>query len=283
MGWRWVDWVTLIISGAAFLAAVAFLPETFSPIILSFKASLVRKETGDQSYKSEHDEEANLLTRLKDNLSRIVYFIFRETTTLLFGIYITLLYMLIFGFLEGFNYIFTQTYHFDVGYRFTSFGAIGVGILLGLPYVVLLNHFSSPGPKVPPPEKRLKPAVFASVLLPISLFWIGWTNRPDISYWSDLGACCLFGFALMALFTSTYHYILDAYGTNAASALAAITFMRYFASGGMVLATEPLYKVLTVKWMLTLLGCVAAVLTPVPWIFSWKGTSIRRRSKWAEA
>lgn len=283
VGWRWVNWVTLIVSGAAFLAAALCLPETFAPTILSFKASLVRQETKDKSYKSEHDEQANLATKLKDNLSRIVYFIFREPTTLLFGLYMTLLYMLIFGFLEGFDYIFTKTYDFSLSYRYTSFSAIGVGILLGLPYVVLLNRFSSTAQEPPPPEKRLKPAVFASALLPISLFWIGWTNRPDISYWSDLGACCLCGFALMALFTSAYHYLLDSYGTNAASAIAAITFMRYFASGGMVLATEPLYEGLTVKWMLTLLGCIAAVLTPVPWVFSWQGPLIRERSKWAKA
>ena len=129
----------------------------------------------------------------------------------------------------------------------------------------------------------MKPAIVASALLPISLFWIGWTNRPDIPYWSELGACCLFGFALMALFISTYQYLLDTYGTNAASAMAAVTLMRYFASGGMVLATGPLYNALMFKWMLTVLGCIAAVLTPVPWLFSWKGRLIRERSKWAEA
>lgn len=200
--------------------------------------------------------------------------------------YLTLLYILIYGFLQGFDYIFTRTYHFNVGYRYTSFGAIVIGILLGLPYVLLLNFTFGKTSKsdqsaAPPPEQRLGPALFASPLLPISLFWIGWTNRPDISYWSDLGACCLFGFAVMALFASTYHYLLDSYGTNAASAMAAVTFIRYFASGGMVLATGPMFTALTVKWTLTLLGCVAAVLTPVPWVFWRYGSVIRGKSKWA--
>ena len=98
---------------------------------------------------------------------------------------------------------------------------------------------------------------------------------------SDLEACCLFGFSLMALFTTTHHDLIDTYSTNAAGALAAMTFVRYFAGNNMVLGTKPLYEALTVKWMLTMLGSVAALLTPMPWVFACKGAVIRRKSKWA--
>lgn len=267
-----------------YIIAALFLPETFSPIILSYKASILRQETGNQSHQAEHDE-ASLTDKLKSTLSRIIYFIFREPTTIFFGIYITVLYLLIYGFLEGFDYVFTKTYLFAIGERYTCFAAIAIGVLLGMPYVILVNRFAtkryqSSGDN--PPERRLLPALFAAPLLPISLFWLGWTNNPSISYWSDLGACCLFGFALHALFTSTYHYLLDTYGTVASSALAAITCVRYLASGGMVIITEPMYKGLGVNWTLTLLGCVAALLTPVPLIF-WKwGPLMRKKSKYAE-
>lgn len=196
-----------------------------------------------------------------------------------------MLYLLIYGFLEGFDYIFTRTYSFDVGQRYTAFAAIAIGVLLGMPYVILTNYLTArrqQGSQSQAPERRLTPALFAAPLLTISLFWLGWTNRPSISYWSDLAACALFGFALHSLFASTYHYLLDTYGTVASSALAAITCVRYLASGGMVLITEPMYEALSVKWTLTLLGCVAALLTPVPWIF-WKwGPLMRKKSKYAE-
>lgn len=214
-----------------------------------------------------------------------MHFLFREPTTILFGTYITVLYLLIYGFLEGFDYIFTKTYLFNVGQRYTCFAAIAIGVLLGMPYVILVNRLTAKRYQKSAdtsPERRLFPALFAAPLLPVSLFWLGWTNRPSISYWSDLAACCLFGFALHALFTSTYHYLLDTYGTVASSALAAITCVRYLASGGMVLITEPMYKGLSVKWTLTLLGCIAALLTPVPLVF-WKwGPLMRKKSKYAE-
>lgn len=266
------------------MIAALTLPETFAPIILSFKASILREKTGNESHQAEHDK-TSITELLGNNLSRIIYFLSREPTTILFGTYITVLYLLIYGFLEGFDYIFTKTYLFGVGQRYTAFAAIALGVLLGTPYVILVNRLMArrhQGSGSPAPERRLTPALFASPLLTISLFWLGWTNRPSISYWSDLAACTLFGFALNALFTSTYHYLLDTYGTVASSALAAITCVRYLASGGMVLVTEPVYEALTVKWTLTLLGAVAALLMPVPWIF-WKwGPSMRKKSKWAE-
>lgn len=245
---------------------------------------MLRRTTSNKSYQAEHGE-TSLTELLSNNMARIVYFLFREPTTIMCGTYITVLYLLIYGFLEGFDYIFTKTYLFNVGQRYTSFTAIAVGILLGLPYLLLVNHFTAKrhqASQSSAPERRLVPALLAAPLLPVSLFWLGWTNRASVSYWSNLGACCLFGFALFTLFTSTYHYLLDTYGTVASSALAAITCVRYLASGGMVLITEPMYEGLTVKWTLTLLGGIAALLAPVPWIF-WKwGPLMRKKSKWAE-
>lgn len=283
LGWRWSDWFTLIISSAVFVVAVMCLPETFSPIILSFKAKSLRAMSGDDTYRAQHDESGKLSERLAVNLRRIARFTFRESTTVLFGLYLTFLYLLIYGFLEGFDSIFTDTYAFGIGERYSAFAAVAIGICLGLPYVVLINRYvarrqsSRSENDQPRPGARLIPSLFASPLLVVAMFWLGFTNRKDISYFSDLGACCLFGFALMALFTPTYHYLLDTYGTVASSALAAITFMRYLASGGMVIATEPLYMALTVKWTLVLLGSVAAVLMPIPWLFWWRGA--RKRSR----
>lgn len=283
LGWRWVDWVTLVISGVAFLLAASCLPETYSPIILSFKAAALRKDTGDTRYQSTYDKQTGFSALLVANLRRIAHFIVRELTTVVFGLYLTLLYMLVFGFLEGFDYIFSDTYGFDVGQRYTSFSAIAIGIVLGLPYMLMFNYLARrPGHNAEPaPEQKLLPMIVPAPILAGCLFWIGWTNRVDISYWSDLSACCVFGFSVMALFTSTYHYLLDCYGVDAASAMGAATFMRYMASGGMVMITEPMYERLGVEWTMTLLGSIAAILSPLPLVFWYYGRTIRKRSRWA--
>jgi DHA1 family multidrug resistance protein-like MFS transporter len=289
LGWRWVDWLTLIVSGGAFVVAVLFLPETSKGAILKVKARMMRQETGHERYIADGAGEGSVGKMLLEHLQRMAHFIFREMTTLLFGLYLTLLYLLIYGFLEGFDFLFTDTYRFDTGRRYSAFAAIAVGILLGLPYILTVNKLTASRNagkqgqgQQGQVEQRLIPALLPSILLTISMFWIGWTDRADISDFSVLGACCLFGFSLMALFTTTYHYLIDAYGTSASSAMCAATFMRYMASGGMVMATEPLYLALHVEWTLTLFGCVAGVLTPVPWVFWWYGSKLREKSKYAE-
>ncbi len=86
VGWRYVDWLTLGISGAAFLLAALCLPETFSPVILAFKASILREMTGDITFMSDFEQQSKLPKRLADNMRRIGYFVFREYVLRLFGL-----------------------------------------------------------------------------------------------------------------------------------------------------------------------------------------------------
>lgn len=41
-----------------------------------------------------------------------------------------------------------------------------------------------------------------------------------------------------------------------------------------------MFKGMGIQWAMTLLGCVAAVLAPVPVIFYFKGAQIRKNSKY---
>lgn len=290
--WQWTAWVTLIISGAAFLAAFVFLPETETDMLLTWKASILRKQTGNNEHYAEHEQGASLVTRIGQRLNDMAIFLTREPITVLFGLYMTLLYILVFTFLHGFHYVFSKNYNFTPGQTGSAFASTVIGVLAGVPYIMLCNYLhhrhlrkhsnpDSTGPLTPTPESRLLPAIPTTILLPISLFWLGFTNTPNISVFSSLGACCLFGFALTTIFTPTYHYLIDAYGTHSSSAMSAVTTMRYYAAGGMVIATIPAYEALHVKYVMVLLGSVSAVMVPVPALFWWKGEAIRGRSRFA--
>ena len=101
--------------------------------------------------------------------------------------------------------------------------------------------------------------------------------------WSVLGACFLFGLVLMAMYTSSYGYIVDSYGTHAASALSAITMLRYIIAGGMAMGTRPLFTLhgFGVKWTMTVLGSMAVLLAPAPFVFWRMGPRLRARSAFA--
>ncbi|CAH0033752.1 unnamed protein product [Clonostachys rhizophaga] len=286
LGWRWTEWVTLIISSTAFLIAFLFLPETYLPLLLDWKAQELRRITGDTRYTSEFSQKSSTAARIRRNITLPAIFFLTEPIIIVLGFYLVLLYILLFTFLSGFDYIFKQTYQLTDGLEGSCFASIAAGVTaftVSTPALYAWARWQTEYVRGAPikPEFRLWPAIVTALLLPISLFWLGWTNYPSISIWSGLAACFIFGIVLIAIYISSYEYITDSYLDHAASALASITMLRYFISGGMVMAARPMYNGIGVHWTLTLLGCIAALLAPAPFLFWIYGPKLRKKSSYA--
>ena len=91
------------------------------------------------------------------------------------------------------------------------------------------------------------------------------------------------GFGIFTIFLSLLNYLVDAYLMFAASAIAANTFMRSLFGGIFPLFASYMYKGMGIQWANTMLGCVAALLVPMPVIFYLYGKKIRAKSKFAPA
>ncbi|KAK4120455.1 MFS general substrate transporter [Parathielavia appendiculata] len=288
LGWRWNEWITLIISVPAFILAFVFLPETYLPVLLDWKASGIRRATNDRRYVSEHVYSNTFKAQMKKGLTMPTRFFFTEPVIAVLGIYLILLYTLLFTFLSGFDYLFSETYGLSTALTGSCFGAIASGataftlLAPGLYSLARARTEHVRGARVSP-EFRLWPAIVAGPLLPVSLFWLGWGNYSSVSIWCSLTACFLFGAVMIAIYVSSYEYIIDSYGDHSAMALSSITFLRYMIAGGMVMASRPMYSGIGVHWTMTLLGCIATVLAPAPLIF-WKlGPKLRKKSPYAES
>lgn len=70
---------------------------------------------------------------------------------------------------------------------------------------------------------------------------------------------------------------------SAASALAANTFLRSLAGAGFPLFAQQMFNGMGIQWAATLIGCVAAVLVPIPILFYFYGARLRTKSKFAPA
>lgn len=71
IGWRWIYWVLFIFVGVVFGATVLLMPETLSPVLLRRRAERLRKETGDETLKSETElHHASLAEKVKISLTR---------------------------------------------------------------------------------------------------------------------------------------------------------------------------------------------------------------------
>ncbi|KAL0258246.1 hypothetical protein SLS55_007419 [Diplodia seriata] len=287
----WADWITFLISVPVWIAALIWLPETYSPLLQTWKAQHLRRVTGDHRYRSGLETGGGLWSRLKETLPRPVIFWCREPVIIILGIYTVVLNVLLFVFLSAFEFIFADTYGFSSGETTLVFLSIGAGTIFStaltpiwykLDMRALAKRQVIDGPEATfPPESRLWPCMVASPFFAICIFWLAWTNYPSISPWSGIGACFVFGYALISIQISSFQYIIDSYGPYAASALGGITVARYGFAAGMNVASRPMFETLGVQWTLTMIGSIAAVLIPAPWIFYKYGAKVRARSRYA--
>jgi len=286
LNWQWIDWITLFISAFAFVVAFFFLPETYLPMLLDYKATHLRRVSGSLHYVTEHEQNSNFFTKIKEVFLLSRKFSTTEPAVLSLGGFLVLLYIILFTFLSGFEYIFKRNYDlndFEEGACFASIALGATAFCLTGPalYSWTRRHVGYDDRASVTPEFRLWPAMVASPLLPISLFWLGWTDYRWISIYSGLGACFCFGIVLNAMYVSSYEYIIDSYGEKASIALASVTMMRYLIAGGMVMAARPMFSNIGPHWTLTLLGCIAVVLTPAPFVLYKFGPKLRKKSPFA--
>ncbi|TVY41829.1 putative efflux pump, partial [Lachnellula subtilissima] len=292
VSWRWTEWITLMISGLILVLIVLFQPETFAPVLLTWKAQHLRKVTGDERFVAPAEIRADTFSkRLLTAISRPFILTAREPIVLLFALYLTVVYIIIFTFLDGYTYIYGDTYGFSQGTTGLAFLGIAFGLCGGSLLIPLIHSWAKRDLKEAqeksgldaklPPEKRLWFAMFGAPAVPIGLFWMAWTNYSSISYWSDLVASVLIGYGTLCIFVSIYQYIIDTYEMYAASALVSISLIRYVAAGGMTVVGIPFYENLGVHWTLTILGAVSALMVPVPYAFYRWGPTIRGWSRYA--
>lgn len=289
LSWRWAEWVTLIASGVILVIVVLVQPETYTPVLLGWKAKQLRQITGDKRYRGALEiRKTPLVVRLRRALYRPFLMFIQEPILILFGLYLTMVYIVLFTFLTGYTYIFTDIYGLSQGMTGVCFVGQMVGVLSCSLLIPLNMHLrkrdiaraKAIGPDVKvAPESRLYWAMIGGPAVPISLFWMGWSASPDISIWSPLLASVLFGFGILCVFMTTYQYLMDTYEIYAASALASVTLIRYTISGAFIEISIPFYENMGVAYTLTILGSLSGVLVVIPYAFYRYGPAIRKRSR----
>jgi MFS family permease len=290
VSWRWVDWMTIIFAGLVLIPVVLFLPETYSPILLYWKAKELRRMTGDDRYRSALEfRKATFAQRMRTSLYRPFVLFVTEPIIMIHSLSLSLLFLVLYTFIAGYVLIYQQASHFSATSTALAFLGIEVGVLLSaltLPITMWLlrreiYRSRARGQQRPDPEISLYMAMFGAPCVPISLFWMAWTTKLEISYWSPLVASVFFGFGTLCVLVSGYQYVADAFEAQAASALSCLQMTRLVAAGAMAIVAELMYHRLGVAWTLTLLGCLSLFFVPVPYLLYWKGYKIRSWSRYA--
>ncbi|ERF68060.1 hypothetical protein EPUS_08496 [Endocarpon pusillum Z07020] len=287
IGFAWADWISMIMVGAALVFVLLAQPETFGPVLLEWRAKHLRDLTGDNRYQAKHASASSFGTRLLTNAFRPFSMAWTEPIILVFSFYLTLLYFVLFTFLNGYPYIFERPYGISTSLTFIIWSAMMPGVFAAMASIPYIYHLTKKAAaKAAAAGESLQPEVSlyysmagASILMPVSLFWMAWTCYSDISIWSPIVASGVFGYALVCIFTTSYMYIIFVYLQYAASALGFMTFTRYVISGALSPASIVMYDNLGPHISLTIVAIVTTVMAPVPYILYIYGHKIRAMSR----
>lgn len=249
----------------------------------------MRKESGDNRYFAplEGQEKETFGKRVERIVATPFKILFQEPMLMAIGIYMSFVYGCIYLLFEAFPIVFAEGHNMNVGSLGLTFlpifigGACGVLIYLlyfNPRYVRLMERFK---PNPVPPEYRLELAAVGAPLFAISFFWFGWTSYPSISYWAPLSAGFVMGLSTIMIFNALFNYTIDAYLFVAASALSSTTVLRSSFGAGFPLFATQMYNALNPRWASTLIGCIAAIMIPIPLVLIKYGPTLRRRSKHA--
>lgn len=292
VSWRFADWMTIILAGIALGLVVLCMPETYSPILLHWKAKQLRRLTGDHRYRAPLEfRRVSFLRRLAHAMYRPFLLLATEPIIMIFAVYLSAIFIILYTFIAGYMYIYEKVHKFKPTQTSLAFLGILVGVFLAGLFVPLamklvrrdILRSRSHGRDYAGPEINLYLSMFGAPAIPIALFWMGWTARPSISVWCPIGSSVVLGYGVLCVFISSYQYVAEAFEYHAASALAAVQMLRLVSSGVMTYVSEPMYRKLGIAWSLTLLGAIATVFLPVPYILYRWGPLVRRWSRHAQS
>lgn len=252
--------------------------ETYEPVLLERRARRLRKETGNQSLRSRLDPGIpthQFFIRAIVRPSKMLLF---SPIVLCLSMYMAIVYGYLYLLFTTIGIVFEGTYGFSQGNVGLAFLGIGVGSMLGLVIFGVISDRivkkkSANG--VMKPEYRLPPLIPGSLVIPIGLFWYGWSAHARVHWILPIIGTMWIGLGVLATFMPIQTYLVDAYGMHAASAIAANTVLRSLAGAFLPLAGPSMYEALGLGWGNSLLAFIALACAPVSYIFYRYGEKIR--------
>ena len=287
-GWRWIYWVMLIFSGVTYAYAVVVIPETHHATILKRRAKKLRKETGDDRYKTVKEVSPQSFSQVMIVTLKRPGQLFFEVLVFLVTIYMSVIYGLLYMFFFAYPVIFGEGKGWTDHMIGLTFIPIAVGVILSSVIAPWINkdYLKRAQPyldrgEVPPPELRLIPMMVGCWFVPVGLFIFAWTSYPRLIWVGPTLAGLPCGFGFLLLYNAANNYLVDSYQHYAASALAAKTCVRSIWGAAVPLFTIQMHHRLGYEWAGTLMAFIALACCAIPYLFYFYGATIRQKSKYA--
>lgn len=286
--WRHIMWMSAALAGAAELALLFLFKETYKVRILQNRATKLRKETGDDRYRSPFDGEKDaagspfweaIVRPFQVFGGSVVLQILSLFNAICFSFFYIMSTTLpdILQDVYGYDSTLTGTCFimFSVG---SSVGVIITNLLLDRTYIYLSNKGDGKGK----PEYRLPLLIIGAFALPAVVILYGFGAQYKWHIAGYLIVVGLLGVCLIMAMVPGLAYVVDAFGLHSASAMTAILITRNLSSTVFPLLTAPLVRNLGWGYGFLILAAVGFAVAPFPLILMRYGSQLRQRSKYSK-
>ncbi|KAI9366994.1 major facilitator superfamily domain-containing protein [Aspergillus egyptiacus] len=300
--WRWVYYSHAIVSGVFVLIIFFFFKETRGSVLLSRKAHALNRYYeeleaaghygvlmgGDPHprrirWKVKADEQReSLLQMISISLYRPFHMLITEPVVFFFSLWVSFSWAVLYLQFGSIPLVFKTNHLFNIEQTGAVFTSMCVGSLLITIISIYQEKLATRLHLLPPtPEARLYFVCLESILMPIGLFWFGWTSDPSIHWIAPTIAIGCATMGIFSVYLAVFNYLADTYHRYASSAIAAQSCCRNLLGGVFPLVTNAMFNNLGFPEASSLLGAIGAALCLVPWVLAVYGGRIRARSRMA--
>ncbi|RHZ54901.1 MFS transporter [Aspergillus thermomutatus] len=281
VGWRWTFRVLVLLAkhGTLSIATLIFMRETKVNIVSKVKTISVNP--GEATLPPGGHDRPSHIRFLFTALSRPLRLLLFAPAILLLNVAVAFAFRLSYLLLTTFPSVFQQQYGFSTGIAGLSYLGMGVAMLSAVVIFSttsdkLLQWHQRKG--MDGPENQLALMALFAPTIPVGFFWYGWAADRGTHWIVPIIGTSFIGFGSMFAMMPVQLYLIDALGHEAAaSRVASNTILRSVAAALLPLVGRPLYSALGLGWGNSLLGFLALLFVPVPWLFYRYGSKLQQQ------
>jgi len=157
----------------------------------------------------------------------------------------------------------SQHVHLPTNLQTNIHPAMCVGVIIITIISILQEKIAARFFKLPSSaESRLYFVCIESVLLPIGMFWFGWTSYSSVHWIVPTIAIGCAGMGIFSIYLATFNYLADTYHRYASSAIAAQSCCRNLLGGVFPLVTAAMFNNMGFPGASSLLGGIVSCAHP---------------------
>ncbi|KAK5951122.1 hypothetical protein OHC33_007875 [Knufia fluminis] len=312
--WRWVFYIQVMTSGTLVTLVTIFFKETRGPILLSRKAKALNNWYAKleslgaigmeiptpSSPSSEKPQSHSTKTRrirykvlateqrptlpqmIRLSLTRPAHLLLTEPVVICFSLWISFSWAILYLQFGAIPLVYETNHNFTLEQTGAVFTAVCVGGILSTVLSIYQDKWAVRrfGRRfTASPEGRLWFTCAEASLMPIGMFWFGFSCYASVHWIVPTLALVAVTMGIFSIFLATFNYTADVYQTYASSALAASGVCRNFLGGSFPLVTVQMFNGMGFQAASSLLGGIGIVLSLGPILLIWFGPRIRLKSK----